>query len=189
MRRPPVRRDRDREGKFRWGVGMCSCRDRVLTVGSPTLTTLRVPFHPRNKLFLEHHNSAADFQYREVRFMHQLVAAERCYTQHLCHHCCIEEQRQVIITFVLRYFHICVWFPFFRIGTQRERILLRLCWILCWPHTVHLPAPESHCGVFTLLARSPHAGVMAVLHSGSMHSGGGYSLVNVQLALPFGTAP
>ena len=168
---------------------MCSCRDRVLTVGSPTLTTLRVPFHPRNKLFLGHHNSAADFQYREVRFMHQLVAAERCYTQHLCHHCCIEEQRQVIITFVLRYFHICVWFPFFRIGTQRERILLRLCWILCWPHTVHLPAPESHCGVFTLLARSPHAGVMAVLHSGSMHSGGGYSLVNVQLALPFGTAP
>lgn len=141
MRRPPVRRGRDREGKFRWGVGMCSCRDRVLTVGSPTLTTLRVLFHPRNKLFLGHDNSAADFQYREVRFVHQLVTAGRCYTQHFCHYCCIEEQRQVIITFVLRYFHVYVWFPFFRIGTQREKILLRLCWIPCWPRAVHLPAP------------------------------------------------
>ena len=29
MRIPPDRQDRDREGKFRWGVGMCSCRDQV----------------------------------------------------------------------------------------------------------------------------------------------------------------
>ena len=53
---------------------------------------------------------------------------------------------------------------------------------LDWPHIVPVPAPESHCGVFTLLHVRSELEVLAMLFPGSMISDGGYSVVEVQLA-------
>jgi len=49
-------------------------------------------------------------------------------------------------------------------------------------HAPYTFLPQVVCGVFTLLARSLRfTEILAVLLSGSMNSGGGYSVVKVQL--------
>ena len=83
-------------------MGRCSSKDQIFAACSTTLTTLRVLLHPLDKFFFGYHDSIAYFEDREVRFVHQLICTGWGDAQHLCHHCRVEEQWQIIIAFVLR---------------------------------------------------------------------------------------
>ena len=83
---------------------------------------------------------------------------------HWAYHLRIEEKWQFVVIFELRYFHFASF--------------LQFC---SWPHTVHLPAPgclRRFLPVGTLL-RFLHGG-LGLLFPGSMNSGGGYSIIEVQ---------
>ena len=79
---------------------------------SSCATSTGVLLHPSNKLFLRYDHPAANFQHGKVFFMHQFVTAGGGYAQDLSDRGCVEKQRQIIIVFVLRFFHLCTSFPF-----------------------------------------------------------------------------
>ena len=96
--------------------------------------------------------------------MHQPISTGRRNAQHLRHHLRIEEQRQITVVFELGYFHIVAFLSF-----------------CCWPRTVHLPAPGRLRRFHSVGTLTPSMEVLALLLPGSMNSGGGYSVVKVQL--------
>ena len=65
-----------------------------------------MPLHPGDELLLRDNHPVADFQGGEICFMHQLIGAGRCDSQYFRHRRRVQKQRQLIIAFVGRFFHV-----------------------------------------------------------------------------------
>lgn len=89
---------------------MCSLRDRSFAACSTAVTPLRVLPYPLHEFFLGHYDSAANFRCGGNSFMHEFIGTGRSNTQNLRLHRRVEEQRQIIVAFVFRYFHFVNFF-------------------------------------------------------------------------------
>ena len=141
-----------------------------------TDTSLRVLLYPLDELFFWDNQPVTNFQNREVCFVHQLIGAGRSDAQHLCHGCRVEEQRQVIITFVLRNFHLFILSMNFGRRWKGEWIPSALA-----GHTPYPFLPQNLTAAFSpCWYAHPALRVLAVLCPGSIIFGGGYSVVKVR---------
>jgi hypothetical protein len=68
--------------------------------------TTHASAYPKNKIFFWNYNPVSDCQRRKIFLMDQLVAGRDRDPQCFCHCIRVKEQRQLIITFVDRFFRL-----------------------------------------------------------------------------------